>query len=79
MYNNAPTGFPVRYSIAFTLPDNSAWVSAGEFTQQPDSSGVVHITLGQSYTTHGILIRPITIGTDPGGGHYFQLGEIEVR
>ena len=79
MYNNAPTGFPVRYSIAFTLPDNSAWVSAGEFTQQPDSSGVVHITLGQSYTTHGILIRPITIGTDPGGGHYFQMREVGLR
>jgi len=23
--------------------------------------------------------RPITLGADPGGGHYFQLGEIEVR
>ena len=79
MYNGAPVNFPQKYSIALTSPDNSQWLPVGEFTTQPDGSGTAHITLSQTYSTQGIYIQPITLGADPGGGYYFQLGEIEVR
>lgn len=79
IYNGMPVNFPQKYSIALTSPDNSQWLPVGEFTTQPDAGGTAHITLDHTYSTQGIYIQPITLGADPGGGYYFQLGEIEVR
>ncbi|MES2743356.1 MAG: DUF5722 domain-containing protein [Pseudomonadota bacterium] len=78
MMNGVPQGFPGRYRIYLTSPDNSSWVEVGEFGVQPDAQGIAVVTLPQTYGTWGIQFVPTVIGRDNGGGLYFQLAEIEL-
>ena len=55
--------------------DNSAWQWIGTYYMQP-SNGVVVIRLPSALDTWGILMQPLSLGTDDYGNHYFQLSDI---
>ncbi len=78
MMNGVPQGFPARYRIYLTSPDQSRWIDVGEFGDQPDVQGFAVVRLPQIYSTWGIQFVPTVIGRDNGGGLYFQLAEIEL-
>jgi hypothetical protein len=76
MVSGRPFGFPLVYTIQVTNPTNSAWVKVGEYSIQPDSSGVVTINLPRTYMTLGVMVIPKELGTDDRGTYYFQLAEV---
>ncbi len=78
MHNGIVQAFPTSYKISITKPDNSGWMEVGTYNTQPDSAGNVQINLGNSYSTYGVLIRPITLGSDSFGNYFFQLAEVQL-
>ena len=78
LYNGQIQAFPPSYDIYLGSPDNTRWDLIGTFTNQPDASGKVTITLNKYYRTAGVLIIPKTLGVDAYGNHYFQMAEIKL-
>ena len=74
-FNGTVMGFPQRYALYVTSPENTSWISLGEFITQPNASGEAIIDVGQK-ECHGILIIPITVGADTNGNRYLQLAEV---
>ena len=74
--DGATLGFPKLYEVYLTSPDNSSWQLVGTYSVQPGADHVAAIQLDAARTTYGVMIKPVSVGTDGGGGHYFQLGEI---
>lgn len=72
MYGSLVMCFPEKYNLYVTSPDNSSWVSLGEFTTQPNASGDATIDIGLR-ECHGVLVMPSVVGADFNGNHYFQL------
>jgi hypothetical protein len=72
MSNGVPQAFPSAYQVSITNSDNTAWVSLGTFTQQPDANGQVVLNFPIAVTA-GVLIQPVTLGVDGYGNHYFSL------
>lgn len=70
--------FPTHYHIYLTSPDNSSWIWAGEFWNQPDASGMTGINLPLTYQTYGIRIVPVEYGKDEFGAYAFQLSELKL-
>lgn len=75
MANGQPMCFPAKYVIHVTSPNNTQWVSLGEFTAQPNAAGVAEVNIG-SRECYGVMILPTQLTADSYGNHYFQLSGI---
>jgi hypothetical protein len=73
MLNGVPLAFPLAYQVYVSDPTNTYWISIGNYTTQPTSTGGLAITLSQSVSTYGFLIVASQLGMDNLGGIYFQL------
>jgi hypothetical protein len=77
MVDGKASGFPRKYDIYVTSPNNSKWVFAGHFSNQPDAQGVATIDLGGYYSTYGVQIVPTVLGVDDYGRYYFQMSKVK--
>jgi hypothetical protein len=77
MVNGKASGFPRQYDIYVTSPNNSKWVLAGHFSNQPDVQGVATIDLGGYFSTYGVQIVPTVLGVDDYGSYYFQMSKVK--
>jgi hypothetical protein len=68
--------FPATYQVYLTSADNSQWLLVGTYSNQPDTSGKVLLSLGASYSTYGVMIVPTALGLDSFENAYFQLADI---
>ena len=73
-----PSAFPSLYDVYVTNPTNTAWVLVGRYATPPGVDGVATVKLPQAYTTVGVMIVPVTLGTDPGGSYIFQMAEVQL-
>jgi hypothetical protein len=71
-----PLGFPLTYDVYVTSSDNSKWEFVGHFSTPPNLNGVTSLSLGATYTTHGVQIVPTTLGMDEHGQFRFQMAEV---
>jgi hypothetical protein len=78
MLNGQALAFPQNYQIYLADPHTQGWNFIGNFSQQPDASGLVDISLPVRTLTNGILIVPTKLGQDNYGGYYFQLAEVQL-
>lgn len=77
--NGTPVGFPKSYHLFLTNADNTNWDYVGQFNHQP-VNGVASISLGRTYSTHGVFLVPIELSPDPtrGTGYYFELADLSL-
>lgn len=74
-----PNCFPSRYEIYGALDNTfNNWQRLGIYTTQPAGSAPVTLSYAGTSGYFGILINPIELSADSGGGIYLQFGEIEV-
>jgi hypothetical protein len=67
-------GFPVSYNVHVW---NGAWNFSGTFTQQPDSLGVVSLSIPAVSGATAVRVTPNQLGTDTNGKYYFQMAELQ--
>lgn len=78
MLNGVPQAFPLSYEVFTTTTpnDNSSWTSQGDFSTQPNSTGIVTIPVPQAGQIYGVKILPLALGPDSYDNAYFQLAQI---
>jgi hypothetical protein len=75
-------GFPVTFEIdvwnSSTMMWDSPIVQETNFPQPTIPGQPISFTWGSPVTTTQVRVKATTLGKDPGGNYYFQLGELEV-
>ena len=73
-----PLGFPRKYRLHVTDPENTKWIDLGEFSTQPNQDGYAVVSFKKSYLTKGIVITPTEFGDDGWGNVIFQMAEVRL-
>jgi dienelactone hydrolase len=68
-------GFPRRYDLFLTTPDNGRWTFVGRHEVQPGEDGWVELPVPGA-STYGVLVVPVELGVDEGGRHVLQVAEL---
>ena len=74
--NGQVLGFPRRYDLFLTSPDNSSWQKVGFFSNQPNTDGIAVVSLPSEMVTYGVMIVPTVLGVDNYNVHYLQIAEM---
>jgi hypothetical protein len=69
-------GFPKRYQVLAQDPKTLKWISEGIFTTQPDTNGLVTLSLVNVRSTSTVRIFPLNFGLDENQNYIFQLAEV---
>lgn len=77
MQEGRALGFPQKYAIYLTNPENTEWIKQGEYTAQPGVEGWVRINFAQAQETRGVWIVPILLSTD-GAQYRFQMADVNL-